>query len=726
MAVKFSQFNVETDVANVGYLVGYDGTDNVQITPANLIASSSIIDGSGTAGKIPKWVDSETLTDSIMTEGTGVITLAGEIEITGNGTNTIVTSSTAKLLIESTGANGNDVYLGLKSSDTTWLLKTNRGDEISGNQGDFFIREDTAGVNALILETNTGNATLAGTLSSGDITIAVDDTPTINFKKASSADVLGLINVTTDAGTGGKMVFQTKRNGDTALDAVVIDDGQKVGINQTSPGSFFANASQLVIGDGSTSRGMTIYSSSGGDSQIFFADGTTGDEQYRGILRYEQSSDSMVMFTAATERMRIESDGDININGGSITVERSTTNAEAGIIDFDSGGFEFTADAAGSGYPITFNGGTSGSVVEFMRIEPDGNVGIGTTSPDGALHVARTSYPETTELLAHFQTGVNGATSYLANRYVLIENTFTGAAYPSPALVFKNVGDAATNNVFYSSINNDAAGGISFQTAGLQASVAVGTTIGTTEKMNLTNLGNLGLGQTSGSYKLRILSDATLDNGAYISAGTSSSNHALYVENLAGSTPLLTVRGDSKVGMGTAAVNYSLAVYGNLSTFGTVLQNVSATGNGLLVDSTDGTNSYVAGGFRTNAGVYKCVIYGNGDLANVNGSYGVYSDIKLKENIEDATPKLEDVCKLKVRNFDLKETKENQIGFVAQELEEVFPSLVYETDDTQDKEDGSIEKTGEKTKAIKSSVLVPILVKAIQELEARVKELENK
>ena len=89
MAVKFSQFNVETDVANVGYLVGYDGTDNVQITPANLIASSSIIDGSGTAAKIPKWVDSETLTDSIMTEGTGVITLAGEIEITGSGTNTI-------------------------------------------------------------------------------------------------------------------------------------------------------------------------------------------------------------------------------------------------------------------------------------------------------------------------------------------------------------------------------------------------------------------------------------------------------------------------------------------------------------------------------------------------------------------------------------------------------------------------------------------------------------
>ena len=742
MAVKFSQFNVETDVANVGYLVGYDGTDNVQITPANLIASSSIIDGSGTAAKIPKWVDSETLTDSIMTEGTGVITLAGEIEITGSGTNTIVTSSTAKLLIESTGANGNDVYLGLKSSDTEWLLKTNRGDEIGGNQGDFFIRENTAGVNVLILETNTGNATLAGTLSSGDITIAVDDTPTINFKKASSADVLGLINVTTDAGTGGKMVFQTKRNGDTALDAVVIDDAQNVGIGTGTPNIYgLTDATNLlsVQATGTNKGGIIDIAGTGtGYSGI-----NLGNETIRRGGIYTLDGSTLALYTNAsnsgttlTERMNIASNGaatftsdtaigvtfkTTDVSYGAMNVYKDSTGTTRGAVGYNANSFYLGGE--GSTNTILQAGGAT-SV--FISKDSPYNVGIGTTSPDGALHVARTSYPETTELLAHFQAGVNGATSYLANRYVLIENTFTGAAYPSPALVFKNVGDAATNNVFYSSISNDAAGGISFQTAGLQASVAVGTTIGTTEKMNLTNLGNLGLGQTSGAYKLRILSDATLDNGAYISAGTSSSNHALYVENLAGSTPLLTVRGDSKVGMGTAAATYSLQVYGNLATFGTVLQNVSSTGHGLLVDSTDGTNSYVAGGFRTNAGVYKCVIYGNGDLANVNGSYGVYSDIKLKENIEDATPKLEDVCKLKVRNFDLKETKENQIGFVAQELEEVFPSLVYETDDTQDKEDGSIEKTGEKTKAIKSSVLVPILVKAIQELEARVKELENK
>ena len=109
----------------------------------------------------------------LLTLASGELTIAGATNITGlltcsaTGDNTISTSSTAKLLIQSSGANGNDVHLGLKSSDTTWLLKTNRGDQISGNQGDFFIREDTAGVNALILETDNGNATFAGNVAVG-------------------------------------------------------------------------------------------------------------------------------------------------------------------------------------------------------------------------------------------------------------------------------------------------------------------------------------------------------------------------------------------------------------------------------------------------------------------------------------------------------------------------------------------------------------------------------
>ena len=507
--------------------------------------------------------------------------------------------------------------------------------------------------------------------------------------------------------------------------AMTIDSSGNVGIGTTSPTDYYSGADNLVVSQASGEGGISIVTANDTTGALYFADGTSGDAEYRGGIAYVHTAgtDLLNLVSGGATKMSITSGGDVGIGITSPEKNLSIGSSQAE-------GIQFTFDATNNyrNQILNYWNSTADSRMDFniarssgatpatiMSVGYNSNVGIGTTSPDGALHVARTSYPETTELLAHFQAGVNGATSYLANRYVLIENTFTGAAYPSAALVFKNVGDAATNNVFYSSISNDAAGGISFQTAGLQASVAVGTTIGTTEKMNISNTGDVDIGG-GGIAACRLTARGSTND---------SSAHALEAAQSSGAT-IFAVRNDKKVAINTSAANYTFAVYGDLATFGTVLQNVSATGNGLLVDSTDGTNSYVAGGFRTNAGVYKCVIYGNGDLANVNGSYGVYSDIKLKENIEDATPKLEDVCKLKVRNFDLKETKENQIGFVAQELEEVFPSLVYETDDTQDKEDGSIEKTGEKTKAIKSSVLVPILVKAIQELEARVKELENK
>jgi Chaperone of endosialidase len=123
-------------------------------------------------------------------------------------------------------------------------------------------------------------------------------------------------------------------------------------------------------------------------------------------------------------------------------------------------------------------------------------------------------------------------------------------------------------------------------------------------------------------------------------------------------------------------------------------------------------------------------IYSNGNVVNTNNSYGVLSDVKLKENIVDATPKLADVMRLRVRNYNLKtDPEQKQIGFVAQELQQVFPTMVDESPDL----DAESNPTGEMTKSIKTSVLVPILVKAIQEQQAlidtlttRITALENK
>jgi hypothetical protein len=139
-----------------------------------------------------------------------------------------------------------------------------------------------------------------------------------------------------------------------------------------------------------------------------------------------------------------------------------------------------------------------------------------------------------------------------------------------------------------------------------------------------------------------------------------------------------------------------------------------------LTGSSDNTSCQHFGGYAN--GGAKIAIYGNGNIQNTNNSYGSLSDIKLKENIVDATPKLEDLCKVKIRNYNLKSDPSfKQIGVVAQELEEVFAGLVEDTPD-RDEEGNAL---GTTTKQVKYSVFVPMLIKAMQELKAEVDSLKQ-
>jgi hypothetical protein len=124
-------------------------------------------------------------------------------------------------------------------------------------------------------------------------------------------------------------------------------------------------------------------------------------------------------------------------------------------------------------------------------------------------------------------------------------------------------------------------------------------------------------------------------------------------------------------------------------------------------------------GYNSSAGL-TYVIYENGDVRNSNNSYGAISDAKLKENIADATPKLDKINQVRVVNFNLIGDTKKQIGVVAQELEQVFPSLVDETTD-RDSEGNDLSTT---TKSVKYSVFVPILIKAMQEQQAMIVQLQ--
>jgi len=145
-----------------------------------------------------------------------------------------------------------------------------------------------------------------------------------------------------------------------------------------------------------------------------------------------------------------------------------------------------------------------------------------------------------------------------------------------------------------------------------------------------------------------------------------------------------------------------------------------------------GTNTQILSGANgasnVGDGTEAIVIFANGNIQNENNSYGALSDEKIKENIADATDKLEDIKKVKVRNFNIIGDSTKQIGVVAQELETIFPALVEAIKDPVDEdavdEDGNQIET--ETKSVKYSIFVPILIKAMQEQQTLIEALTNR
>ena len=106
---------------------------------------------------------------------------------------------------------------------------------------------------------------------------------------------------------------------------------------------------------------------------------------------------------------------------------------------------------------------------------------------------------------------------------------------------------------------------------------------------------------------------------------------------------------------------------------------------------------------------------------NTATSYGTSSDYRLKENVDytfDATTRLKQLkpCRF---NFIADETNTLVDGFLAHEVSSIVPEAISGEKDAVDA-DGNIEPQG-----IDQSKLVPLLVKTIQELEARITALEN-
>jgi hypothetical protein len=148
--------------------------------------------------------------------------------------------------------------------------------------------------------------------------------------------------------------------------------------------------------------------------------------------------------------------------------------------------------------------------------------------------------------------------------------------------------------------------------------------------------------------------------------------------------------------------------------------------------NTTNNTYYYFGCYNYTTSTYKLQIADSGNVTNTNNSYGAISDIKLKENITDATPKLEKLNQVRVVNYNFIGDDQKQLGVIAQELEQIFPGIVEESADTErvtttDEDGNEVTNdvpTGTFTKSVKYSVFVPMLIKAMQEQQAIITQLQ--
>ena len=131
------------------------------------------------------------------------------------------------------------------------------------------------------------------------------------------------------------------------------------------------------------------------------------------------------------------------------------------------------------------------------------------------------------------------------------------------------------------------------------------------------------------------------------------------------------------------------------------------------------TQNFFSGTDSTNT---KVVIYSSGTISNRTGTYNTISDIKIKQDVKDATSQWDDIKAIRFRKYRLiDDVKANPnapylMGVVAQELQQTSPNLI----------DECVDKEGIVTLGVKQSIIFMKATKALQEAMERIETLEAK
>lgn len=242
--------------------------------------------------------------------------------------------------------------------------------------------------------------------------------------------------------------------------------------------------------------------------------------------------------------------------------------------------------------------------------------------------------------------------------------------------------------------------------------------------------GNVGIGTTSPSYKLdvnnavsrigdstglgflQLGSSATASNNFHI--GDNAGAFIFYQGNYGAGTERMRVDSSGNVLVGTATqiIDELFGVNQAGTSKSAIIAKAATTGTAAIrtVKVTNVNNStqlHLAFAYN-NGNNGNGAIAGNGDS---QAAFATFSDSRLKKNIEDLPNQLDKINALRPVEFDYIKSGEHQIGFIAQEVREVYPDLVAEGED-------------EMLTVIGLGKTEARLIKAIQEQQELIKQLQ--
>jgi len=240
------------------------------------------------------------------------------------------------------------------------------------------------------------------------------------------------------------------------------------------------------------------------------------------------------------------------------------------------------------------------------------------------------------------------------------------------------------------------------QTDGASYNIVVGSNALYT---NITGVGNTSFGYQASYYNTVVNYDVAIGfkagpNGSL--AATSSANN---------------VYAGANAGAGNWSGNNSIFIGSGATSTATGLSNAIALGNGASISASNtmvlGNSNITKWGFGVNTSAGNILEFRNALTTACLTTGGVWtstSDSTLKTNIHNLNYGLKEVLRLRPVSYTLKKNGRNDIGFLAQEVKEIIPEIIYG-------ESGNM--------SMSYGQLTAVLVKAMKEQQGSIEEIKT-